>query len=202
MTAVIPAPRGPEPDSWQLVARAQAGDPDALAGLYRRYNPELRQFLVMRWCRGRPDLVDDLAADTWVRFITNLDYLQDLGRSPLAWLMTVARNLAVDHFKSARVTRNMLVAELDTDEFDQHRRDHPGADVEADLAALRAAVRRAVAGLDNEHQRRCLELRFIAGLSVAETAARLGVTDGACKALQYRAVRSLRRAAPELLELR
>jgi RNA polymerase sigma-70 factor, ECF subfamily len=100
------------------------------------------------------------------------------------------------------VTRNMLVDRLESDEFDPYRRDHPGADEQVELAALRAAVRAAVAAIDSEPQRICLELRFYHGLSVAETAERLGITQGACKALQYRAIRSVRRVAPELEGLR
>jgi RNA polymerase sigma-70 factor (ECF subfamily) len=40
-------------------------------------------------------------------------------------------------------------------------------------------------------------LRFLQGFSVAETAAVMGKNEGAIKALQYRAVRSLHRLLPE-----
>jgi RNA polymerase sigma-70 factor, ECF subfamily len=44
-------------------------------------------------------------------------------------------------------------------------------------------------------------LRFLQGLSVAETAQAMGKNDGAIKALQYRAIRSLGRLLPEGVEL-
>ena len=42
-----------------------------------------------------------------------------------------------------------------------------------------------------DEQRECVLLRFIQGFSVVETAEVMGKTDGAIKALQYRAVRKL-----------
>jgi RNA polymerase sigma-70 factor (ECF subfamily) len=46
-------------------------------------------------------------------------------------------------------------------------------------------------------QRECVALRFLQGLSVAETAAAMGKKDGAVKALQHRAVRRLALLLPE-----
>ena len=45
-------------------------------------------------------------------------------------------------------------------------------------------------------QQECIVLRFLQGLSVSETALVMGKNDGAVKALQYRAVRSLSRLLP------
>ena len=46
-------------------------------------------------------------------------------------------------------------------------------------------------------QQECISLRFLQGMSVAETAAIMGKNEGAIKALQYRAVKSLSRLLPE-----
>ena len=46
-------------------------------------------------------------------------------------------------------------------------------------------------------QQECLALRFLHGLSVAETAEAMGKRDGAIKALQHRAVRRLAGLLPE-----
>ncbi len=50
-------------------------------------------------------------------------------------------------------------------------------------------------------QQECIALRFLQGLSVAETAAVMGKNEGAIKALQYRAVRSLGRLLPEGIDV-
>jgi len=62
-----------------------------------------------------------------------------------------------------------------------------------------AAVRRVLADATlSDDQREVIELRFYRGLSTAETAAAVGSTEGAVKAMQYRAIQQLRRFAPEL----
>ena len=50
--------------------------------------------------------------------------------------------------------------------------------------------------LPNE-QRDCLIMRFLQGMSIAETAAALGRSDGAIKQLQLRGVRNLAKLMPE-----
>ncbi len=59
-------------------------------------------------------------------------------------------------------------------------------------AALLDAVRRL-----NPQQQECVTLRFLQGLSVAETARVMGKNEGAIKTLQYRAVRTLARLLPD-----
>jgi RNA polymerase sigma-70 factor (ECF subfamily) len=54
-------------------------------------------------------------------------------------------------------------------------------------------VLRAVRDL-NPEQQECVVLRFLHGLSLAETALIMGKKSGAIKALQFRAIRSLARA--------
>jgi RNA polymerase sigma-70 factor (ECF subfamily) len=53
----------------------------------------------------------------------------------------------------------------------------------------------------NPEQQECIVLRFLQGLSVAETAQAMGKNDGAIKALQYRAIRALGRLLPAGVEL-
>ena len=61
--------------------------------------------------------------------------------------------------------------------------------------AERVRVLSALSHLGHE-QRACVEARFLKGLSVAETAQLLGRNDGAVRALQYRALRSLANILP------
>ena len=62
---------------------------------------------------------------------------------------------------------------------------------EAVLQSLTNAELLTVVQQLSEDQRECVVLRFLQGLSVAETAAAMGKKDGAVKALQHRAVRRL-----------
>ena len=62
-------------------------------------------------------------------------------------------------------------------------------------AIINDRVLRAVRDLDPEQQE-CVVLRFLHGLSLAETALIMGKKSGAIKALQFRAIRALARALP------
>ena len=70
-----------------------------------------------------------------------------------------------------------------------------GAGAKVACVATNEELLRCVAKL-NADQQECIQLRFLQGLSVAETALAMGKNEGAIKALQYRAVRTLGRLLP------
>jgi RNA polymerase sigma-70 factor (ECF subfamily) len=114
------------------------------------------------------------------------------GKDFGAWLMTIARNLCTDHFKASR-TR----LELTTDDMGAHDDAADGGPEDTVLAGLATEV--LLDGLRrlSDEQRDCLIMRFLQGLSIAETAAVLGRSEGAVKQLQLRGVRNLATLLPE-----
>ena len=112
------------------------------------------------------------------------------GRDVPAWLAQVARNVAMDHHRAARrretLRRRLAAAGPATPSVPD-----PDAGV-----VLADALRR----LSPEH-RRILGFRFVAGLSVGETAAVLGVAEGTVKSRAHRALARLRRALSSRGEL-
>ena len=188
---VIPAPRTPDPaERWQLVVAAQQGDRQAFADLYRLYHPIVLRFVTRR-TPGRPQLAEDIAADVFVRALRNIGSITWQGRDPGAWLITIARNMVLDHYKSSRARLEFPTDDLAAmDRADRNPEGDPAAavaDHDRNLTVW-AAVRQLRPG-----QQECIRLRFLDGLSVAETAAAMGRDVGAVKALQYRAVRQLAR---------
>lgn len=179
-------PRQPAPDAnrrAELVNRAQAGDTDAFALLYDEYVAIVHRYIYARV--RSTTLAEDLTSETFLRALRRLDTFhwdRDFG----AWLVTIARNLITDHFKTKRVRCESL-----TDEIGKYQ--HPAqATPETDLLATLTTeeLRNAIAELPDS-QRDCLMMRFFADMSVAETAHALGKTDGAVKQLQLRALRKL-----------
>lgn len=165
-----------------LVARARDGDPDAIGALYDRYVDRVYAYIRRRV--SDPHLAEDLTGEVFLRAIRRLDRFDWRGVDIGAWLLTIARNLVTDHFKSARARFEQAVEEAP----EWTTEDGPEqAALERDAAR---ALERAMARLSPDH-REVLELRFIHGLSVAETASIMGRTEGAIKALQYRACRAL-----------
>jgi RNA polymerase sigma-70 factor (ECF subfamily) len=178
---------------WALVERAQAGDAEAFGQIYDRYLDTVFRFIYFRV--GNRQLAEDLTADTFLRALKRIGSFTWQGRDPGAWLVTIARNLVADHFKSGRYRLEVTTGDvLDADREDRGPEGSPEAAVVDHITnvALLTAVKQL-----NPEQQECIVLRFLHGFSVAETAHAMGKNEGAIKALQYRAVRALARLLPE-----
>lgn len=182
------------PDTWATVARAQSGDADAFAELYEQHADKIFRFINYRVPNRH--VAEDIAQDVWVRALKSLANVQYEGKDISAWLMTVARNLVADYFKSSAVRRSSHrnIDDLITD------REEPVADDDPEFDAARLVdcqrVRELIAPLlpeMTEDQRRVLVLRFFEGMALAEVADVMGKHIGAVKALQTRAVARLAR---------
>jgi len=173
--------------SYALVQQAQAGDQAAFGLIYGRYADVVFRFIYFRV--GSRPLAEDLTADTFLRALKRIGSFTWQGRDLGAWLVTIARNLVVDHFKSVRYRLERLSDGEDHVELAEWDRDAADVVIEQGLSA---AIRAALGQLTAE-QRRVIVCRFLHGLSVLETAAAVGISEGACKAVQYRAVRALAR---------
>ncbi len=136
---------------------------------------------------GSSHLAEDLTSETFLRALRRIDSFAWQGRDIAAWFVTIARNLITDNAKSARFRMEVTTADM----LDDDRR-VPAVDG-AVLSALRdERLLEAVRALLPE-QAECVVLRFLQGLSLAETAEVLGKSQGAVKQLQLRAVRALHR---------
>jgi RNA polymerase sigma-70 factor (ECF subfamily) len=97
-----------------------------------------------------------------------------------AWLLRVARNLALDHLRSR--------GEVPSDDV---RNSEANAD---DFAGDRSlALRAALASLPRE-QRTVLVMRHLLGLSPGEIAKRIGRSEGAVHGLHHRGRAAIRKA--------
>jgi RNA polymerase sigma-70 factor (ECF subfamily) len=171
-----------------LVERAQDGDGEAFGQLYDHYADTVYRYIYYRV--GGRATAEDLTSETFLRALRRIGTFTWQGRDFGAWLVTIARNLVADHFKSSRFRLEVTTGEmLDSNQVEPS----PEESVLESLsnAALLSAVRRL-----NPQQQECVTLRFLQGLSVAETARIMGKNEGAIKTLQYRAVRALARLLP------
>ena len=172
-----------------LVELARQGDSEAFGLLYDHYQSSVYRFLFYR--TRSSTLAEDLTSETFFRALRSMNSFRWQGKDFGAWLMTIARNLATDHFKAGR-TR----LELTTEDMSLHddATDGPEGTVLAELT--NEILLQALTELPPE-QRDCLVMRFLQGMSIAETAAVLGRSDGAVKQLQLRGVRNLAKLMPE-----
>jgi RNA polymerase sigma-70 factor (ECF subfamily) len=171
-----------------LVELARGGDSEAFGQLYDHYQGSVYRFVFYR-TRSQA-LAEDLTSETFLRALRSMSGFRWQGKDFGAWLMTIARNLCTDHFKAGR-TR----LELTTDDMGAHDDATEGPE-NAVLAGLTNEV--LLDGLRrlSDEQRDCLIMRFLQGLSIAETAEVLGRSEGAVKQLQLRGVRNLAKLVP------
>ena len=172
-----------------LVELARNGDKDAFGLLYDHYQPSVYRFLYYR--TRSATLAEDLTADTFFRALRSMNNFRWQGRDFGAWLMTIARNLTTDHFKAGR-TR----LEMTTEDMGRHDDVTEGPESTVLASLTNEVLLEALTKLPTE-QRECLIMRFLQGLSIAETAASLGRSDGAIKQLQLRGVRNLAKLMPD-----
>jgi RNA polymerase sigma-70 factor (ECF subfamily) len=183
-------------DSAAIVRRIQAGGPDgvrAMGELYERYRDVIFRFVYFRV--GNRPIAEDIAQAAWLRALRRLPQYQDQGKDVGAWLVTIARNLVADHYKSGRYRLEVTTGDvLDTDQTDDHRFADPIDVVGAmdESSRLVQLVRKL-----NPQQQEVIILRFFGGRSVTETAEAMGKNEGAVKALQMRATRALHRLLHE-----
>jgi RNA polymerase sigma-70 factor (ECF subfamily) len=170
-------------ETWRLVRLAQDGDGEAFGLLYDRYVDTVFRFIYYRVSDRA--LAEDFTSETFLRALRRIGTITYQGRDIGAWFITIARNIVLDHLKSARHRLELTTA--DTIEG----REHAQSTEEAVLDVLQSEQLMKAVGLLGDEQRECVMLRFVHGLSVSETAHVMGKNDGAIKALQHRAVRKL-----------
>ena len=173
----------PGRDASDLVKRAQAGDSAAFAALYEEYAPTIYRFLRRRLA-GPDELVADLTADVFVKAYEKLDRFQERGLPYSAWLYRIAHNQMIDHLRKHRRPACPL------DEASQVPEHTP--EVATARVLDRQVLEPALVRLTDE-QRAVVELRFLSGFSVAQTATLIGRSEEAIKKLQVRGLVNLRR---------
>ena len=193
--APLAAPEGETAVAMTLVERAQAGDAEAFGELYDRYVDQVYRYIAYRV--GSTQLAEDLTSETFLRALRRISSFTWQGRDVGAWFVTIARNLIADHYKSGRYR-----LELTTDDVTESGKAPTISGPEAEvLESMQNKVLLEAIKKLNAEQQECVVLRFLQSLSVSETAQIMGKNEGAIKALQYRAIRTLGRLLPEGVEL-
>jgi RNA polymerase sigma-70 factor (ECF subfamily) len=163
------------------VARAKEGDQDAVRFLYVVYSHNIYGYV-------RSIVRDDHAAEdvtqyVFAKMMTTLVKYDDRGVPFFAWLLRLARNVAIDHLRANRLIPTENV-------FDPHA----SCGVDMDRAQT---VHDALATLTSE-QREVVFLRHVVGLTPGEIADRMGRSEGSVHGLHHRGRRALQRELERL----
>lgn len=163
------------------VNRAKEGDQEALRYLYVTYSHNIYGY-VRSIVRDEHE-AEDVTQHVFAKLMTTLAKYDDRGVPFFAWLLRLARNVAIDHLRANRLTPTEHVLDPDTS---------CGADL--DRAEI---VRSALATLPEE-QREVVILRHVIGLSPGEIADRMDRTEGSIHGLHHRGRRALKRELSRL----
>ncbi len=170
----------PEKDSEErvLIQRAQRGDPEAVAALFRRYAPAIFRYFIFRV--NDRTLAQDLTSEVFLKMVEGLPNYTARGAPFAAWLFRIAHDRRVDHYRR--------VARRPTEDLGEEIVDPvPGPEVQAARRAEDLRLQAALRALTDEQQL-VVQLRFIEAYSLEDTARILNKTVGAVKAIQHRAL--------------
>jgi RNA polymerase sigma-70 factor, ECF subfamily len=175
-----PARPPAETDLTDALRAAQDGDPRGFATLWRGLQPAVLRYL--RVVVG--EQAEDVASETWLQVIRDLDRFRgDLG-SFRGWLFRIARHRALDEKRrqSRRPVPDLSVLS-----------DAPAVPDAATVAAEEAGTAWAVGLIATlpADQAEAVMLRVVAGLDVAATAVVLGKRPGAVRIATMRGLRKL-----------
>lgn len=172
----------PAVDVRELVARAQAGDREALEELYLLHFDRIYAYLQMTV--GNRHDAEDLTNQTFVKMLESIERFEWRKVPFSAWLFRIAHNLAIDHFRAGRRWQP------EGDVPERISEVSPSAEEAAFHTIDRERMLGLIRGLSRDQQQ-VLTLRYVFDFTNGEAAAILGKTENAVKQLQHRAIGSL-----------
>ncbi|MDF1513437.1 MAG: sigma-70 family RNA polymerase sigma factor [Anaerolineae bacterium] len=167
----------------RLLNRIQRFDTQALAEVYDFFAPKIYGYVYRR--TGHAETAQELTSETFHRLLVALKNKSGPRDNLSAWLYRVAHNLIVDDF---RQQPQQQAIELDEEVLARPHPDQAEHRVTTLADEARAAIRQLTI-----LQQQVIVLRFLEGFSLKETAQIVQKDVSAVKALQHRALYSLRR---------
>ena len=180
-----------------LVRRAREGDKQATHDLLAHVHP-----LALRYCRRRltrlpgdaRHFVDDLAQEVCIAVLCALPRYRDTGKPFEAFVVAIAQHKVADLQRAAM--RGPGQTAVPSDEMPEQPDDSLGPEERALLSSDAAWAKKLLANLP-QHLRELVLLRVAVGLTAEETGEMLGMSPGAVRVAQHRALSRLRALAEQ-----
>jgi RNA polymerase sigma-70 factor (ECF subfamily) len=167
-----------------LLESAAGFNEKALSELYDRYEARIYSYIYRR--TGNETLAEDLTAQVFLKMLEAIRSDKAWHSSFSGWLYRIAHNAVIDYYRLRDRQQQVSLEDTLTTTASDH---NPVvmAEVSLDAERLRTAISRLT-----EEQAEVITLRFLEGYNISEVAEMLDKTEGSIKALQYRAVTTLR----------
>jgi RNA polymerase sigma-70 factor (ECF subfamily) len=172
--------------------RYSDGESTAFVEVFAELAPRLRLFL--RRLGAGPDIAEDLTQETFLR-IHNARGSFARGKQVAPWAYAIARNCFISHARSGKTKAARSSVDVDRTELP----DSLGSSVEDESMARQSAQRvsRVLESLTPARREAFVLLRY-EGMSVAEAAQIVGISEGALKIRAFHAYEALRAALREM----
>ena len=151
-----------------------SGDRNAISQLIERHSRRVRDYIQMMVKDG--DVADDIFQETFIKAVRVIDEgrYTDNGRF-LSWILRIAHNQVIDHFRAQKQNRQLNEAEAGYDVLGTLRLAERTVEDEIVCEQIASNVRRMVELLPDE-QREVVMMRYYSGLSFKEIAEQTGVS--------------------------
>ena len=152
----------------ELLEAYRAGNPDAISVLISRHSQRVYDYI--RMLVKDSDLADDLFQETFVKAVRVIDQgrYTDQGRF-LSWVMRIAHNQVIDHFRSQRKDHVINESEAGYDILGTQRLSEGSVEERMVGEQIEADLRRLIEQLPDE-QREVVKMRYYGNLSFKEIA--------------------------------
>lgn len=155
--------------------------------LYDQYHQDVFQFLI--YLVKNRQTAEDLMHEVYVRVLKAYSRFEGKS-SEKTWLFSIAKNVAIDHFRKSTVRKRHLFDFFDW-ETQELKANGPLPD---EMAEMNDEMKKLLQALDEctGDQKMVIIMRYFQDLSITETAQVLGWTEGKVKTTQHRAIHKLR----------
>ncbi|MSQ10791.1 MAG: sigma-70 family RNA polymerase sigma factor [Dehalococcoidia bacterium] len=171
----------PEVSLW--VEQAVAGDSESFGRLYDLYVDRIYRHLYYRV--GNATQAEDLAAQVFEKAYKAIGRYRTMGRPFFVWLLSIAHNLLVDHYRAQRDSSSIDDVIIPAD-------DSADPVTLAEKSFASATLRQAIKKLKQDQQI-VVVMRYIDGLDYADIAAAVNKTEGAVRVVLHRSLIALRK---------
>jgi RNA polymerase sigma-70 factor, ECF subfamily len=163
--------------------------------MYKKYHHDVFQFLFYM-VKSR-ELAEDLVQEVYIRVLKAYDRFEGKS-SEKTWLFSIAKNVAIDHFRKQKGWKQRLLESFDMSAR-QVRDDQP---LPEEMALQSEEIQMMYKCLDQctVDQRMVIIMRYIHELTISETGEALSWTESKVKTTQHRALKTLKKLMEEMIE--
>ena len=172
-----------------------SGDRSAISELIERHSVRVRNYIGMMV--RNDDVADDIFQETFIKAVKVIDTgrYTDSGKF-LSWVLRIAHNRVLDHFRREKASRQINEAEAGYDVIGTMRFSEPTAEDDIVHGEIEETIRELIALLPNEQQE-VVRLRYYDKLSFAEIAEQTDVSINTALGRMRYALINLRRMIQE-----